>query len=206
MKKKVLIVISITLVIIITFGVIAYIKIMNPFNVGIAPLTIQNGHSETGKRLEITFSYQKQRMVASSQYAFWIQDMDGNYIDTVYVTQWTAQGGFRYRPLSITQWVAAANPQKKDQSEIDAISGATPSSGDYKIVWDFTDRSGNPVTESQYKFFFEGTMNSEDNVIFYGIIDISNEPWEYIPTPSYCLHDSEYKNMLTNVKVAFFPG
>ena len=93
MKKKVLIIILIVVVVLVALFAFAYIRVMNPFNVGIDPLTRQNEQAETGKRLEITFSYSKQRLVASSQYAFWIEDMDGNYIDTIYVTQWTAQGG-----------------------------------------------------------------------------------------------------------------
>ena len=208
MKKKVLIIILIVAVVLVALFAFAYIRVMNPFNVGIDPLTRQNeqAETETGKRLEISFSYSKQRLVASSQYAFWIEDMDGNYIDTIYVTQWTAQGGFSYRPLSIPQWVSVANPANMSSTEIDAISGATPFSGDYKITWDFTDRNGNPVTGTQLRYFIEGTMNNNDDVIFSGIIELGSEKWEETPTPIFSFPDSEYKNMLTNVSVAFFPG
>ena len=91
-------------------------------------------------------------------------------------------------------------------SEIDAISGATPFSGDYKVTWDFTDRNGNPVTETQYRYFFEGTMNNNDNVLFSGIINVGDEAWEETSIPTYSFSNSEYKNMLTNVRVAYFPG
>ena len=206
MKKKTLIIVLVIAVVLIALFVFAYIRMMNPFNVGIDPLTKQNEYMEAGKRIEITFSYSKQRIVASSQYAFWIEDMDGNYIDTIYVTRWTAQGGFSYRPLSIPQWVSAADPSGMDQVEIDAISGATPSSGDYKVIWDFTDRNGNPVQGTQFRYFIEGTMNNNDDVIFSGIIEVGNDEWEENPIPVYSFPDSEYKKMLTNVKVAFFPG
>ena len=91
-------------------------------------------------------------------------------------------------------------------TEIDAISGATPFSGDYKVTWDFTDRNGNPVTGIQFRYFVEGTMNNNDNVLFSGTINIGNERWEETPTPTFSVPNSEYKNMLTNIKVSFFPG
>jgi len=205
-RKKLIIILSVVFGVIIAFVIFAYIYVMNPFNIGIDPLTLQSGQSESGKRLEISFTYSKQRMIASSQYAFWIEDMDGNYINTIYVTGWTAQGGFTYRPHTIPLWVSVAKPGDKSSPEIDTISGATPSSGDYKMVWDFTDRNGNPVIETQLRYFIEGTMNNEDNVLFSGVITIGNESWSDSPTPEFTIPNSEYKNMLTNVKLEFFPG
>jgi len=200
--KKIIIIIIVAILAFIAF---AYVWVFNPFNIGIAPLTRQTARSETEKRLEITFSYNKQRMIASSQYAFWIEDMDGNYIDTIYVTQWTAKGGFSYRPHSIPLWVSVAEPGVMSSGEIDAISGATPSSGDYKLVWNFVDRNGTLLSGTQYRYFIEGTMNNEDNVLFSGTISIGEEAWEDFPAPEFSIPDSEYKGMITNVKVAFFP-
>ena len=206
MKKKTKIILIIVAVALLALFAFAYVWVMNPFNIGINPLTAQGESAETGKRLEISFNYSKQRMIASSQYAFWIEDMDGNYIDTIYVTGWTAQGGFNYRPHSIPQWVSAANPGSMNETEIDAISGATPRSGSYTVTWDFTDRNGNPLAGIEYRYFIEGTMNNEDNVLFTGTINIGNEPWTQTPTPQFSVPDSEYKEMLTNVTVSFFPG
>jgi len=206
LKKKTKVILIIIAAMLVAFFVFAYFMVMNQFNIGIDPLTSQGGSSASGKRLEISFSYSKQRLIASSQYAFWIEDMDGNYIDTIYVTEWTAQGGFSYRPHSIPQWVSVANPGSMNETEIDAISGATPRSGDYTVTWDFTDRNGNPLTGTEYRFFIEGTMNNEDDVLFTGIINIGNEAWTQTPTPHFSIPDSEYKEMLTNITVSFFPG
>ena len=202
MKKKIIIIV---LVVIVAFGAFAYVWVMNPFNIGIAPLISQNAQTESGKRLEITFTYNKQRMIASSQYAFWIEDMEGNYIDTIYVTQWTAKGGYSYRPFSIPLWVSVAEPSGMNSGEIDAIAGATPRSGDYMLVWDFTDSNGNPLTNSQYRYFIEGTMNNEDNVVFSGVIPIGDVSWTEAPVPEFSMPDSDYKGMITNVSVAYFP-
>ena len=160
----------------------------------------------TGKRLEISFSYDKVRMIASSQFAFWIEDMDGNYINTLYVTQWTAQGGHERRPKSIPIWVSVAQPGTMPASEIDAVSGATPRPGDYVIVWDFTDRHGNPVTGTEFRYFIEATMNNDDDVLYTGVITVGGESWAYSPVPVYTVPDSEYKNMITNVRAAYYPN
>jgi len=203
-KKKIIIIIICAVVVI--FAAVVYNQIMNPLNIGIDPLMVSSRQEGTGRRLEISFSYSKQRLVASSQFAFWVEDMNGNYIDTLYVTQWTAQGGYSYRPLSIPVWVSTALPSEMNASEIDAISGATPGNGNYVVSWDFTDRNGNPVTGMQFRYFIEATMNNNDDVIYTGIITIGTESWEDIPTPVYSLHDSVYKEMISNVRVSFHAG
>lgn len=203
-KTKVLLISIATFLI--TFIGAVYFMVMNPFNIKIAPLVPDGRQAETGKRLEVSFTYKKQRLIASSQYAFWIEDMSGNYIDTVYVTQWTATGGFSYRPLSIPRWVSAATPEDMNEAKIDAISGATPRNGHYVFTWDFTDKNGNPAEDEEYRYFFEGTMNNEDAVIYTGIIITGTEARVETPVPAYTVQDSSYKRMLSNVQVTFIPG
>jgi len=206
MKNKTKVILISIAVFILSFAGAMYYMIMNPFNVGITPLTPAGKHTDTGKRLELSFNYKKQRMVASSQYAFWIEDMNGNYIDTLYVTKWTAAGGYSYRPLTIPKWVSAAKPADMSETEIDAVSGATPRNGAYTVSWDFTDRNGDPVTGTEFRFYFEGTQNNEDSVLYTGIFNINSGAWTIIPDAVYSQPDSEYKGMLSNVRVAFHPN
>ena len=74
----------------------------------ISPLRTMNDQEQAGQRFVVSFSYDKVKTIASSQYAFWIEDMDGNYVDTLYVTDYTARKGHRSRPNSLPQWVAIA--------------------------------------------------------------------------------------------------
>ena len=204
-KIRIAIILAILAIILIVGGFMA-VRIYNPFNTGISPLLTANGQEQTGKRLEISFSYEKQRMIASSQFAFWIEDMDGNYVDTLYVTRYTAQEGHHRRPKSIPLWVTAARPADMLPAEIDAIAGATPRSGDYRVIWDFTDSSGNSLTGTQYRYFIEGTMFNDDDVLYSGIITVGEEAWAEHPTPEYSVPDSSYKAMLDAVRVAFYPN
>jgi hypothetical protein len=199
MKKIIIIFASTTILI----AGIFIIQFLNLLNIGINPLMTKE---QANKRFEISFSYKKLLLVASSQYAFWIEDIEGNYIDTLYVTRFTAQGGFRNRPKSIPLWVFAAKPAEMSSIEIDAISGATPRSGDYHVYWDFKDYNGNLVTDKEYRYFIEATMYNDDNVLYSGIITIGDDAWIDTPVPVYSIKDSEYKGMITNVRISYYPN
>jgi hypothetical protein len=200
-KKYIIAIISAVLVL----GIFIGCRTLRSNDSDIRPLMAANEQELTGRRLEITFSYDRVRMIGSSQYAFWIEDMDGNYVDTLYVTQWTARGGYSRRPTSISQWVSAAGLAKMQQSEIDTISGATPRPGDYLVTWDFTDRNGNLVTGAQYRYFIEATMNFNDHALFSGIITIG-EALAYNPAPAFSPPDTRFHNMITNVRVVYYPN
>lgn len=202
MRKKLII---ITLAAVLLLGAATVVKVKNPLNFGIKPLIADVGQEQAGRRLEVSFTCDNLLMVASNQYAIWIEDMDGNYVDTLYVTRYTAREGYRRRPQSIREWVAAASPHDMRSSEIDAITGATPKPGNYVVYWDFTDGKGRPVNDSRYRYFFEGTLYMDDDVLYTGIINVGDIPWEEYPTPEYTIPDSEYKAMLSNVRVAYYP-
>lgn len=91
-------------------------------------------------------------------------------------------------------------------AEIDSIAGATPKPGDYTVYWDFTDGKGKPVTGAQYRYFIEGTLYMDDDVLYSGVIPAGAEPWEESPVPVYTVPDSAYKAMLSNVRVAYYPN
>ncbi len=202
MKKKF---IFITIAAALILAAITVTKIMNPLNLGISPLITANGQKPIGRSLEISFSYENLALVASNQYAFWIEDMDGKYVDTLYVTRYTAGEGHRRRPNSIPQWVSAAGIADMRNSEIDAISGATPKPGNYLVYWDFKDSKGNVVEGTEYRYFIEASVMNNDTAVYSGVIAIGEETWEDWPVPEYSNPNSEYNAMLSNVRVAYYP-
>lgn len=102
--------------------------------------------SDEKSKLTITFDYEKISGWATNQFAVWIEDTDGNYINTLYATKWTANGGYKSRPDSIKTWVEKSSVDSMEKSEIDAISGATPKAGKLLYSWDLTDSNGNTVS------------------------------------------------------------
>ncbi len=126
---------------------------------------------ESGK-LSITLEYEKQSGYASNQYAVWIEDMYGNYIDTLYATRYTANGGYKNRPDSIPTWVEKSGLADMKKSEVDAVAGATPDSGIQTYTWDLADADGGIVPDGEYKFFVEGSLRWKNRVVYSGTIII----------------------------------
>jgi len=122
--------------------------------------------------LTISFNFDRQSGWASNQFAVWIEDMNGNYINTLYATRWTANGGFATRPDSIHQWVEASGVAHMPQSEVDSVSGATPASGELSYAWDLTDKNGDMVERGEYRFFVEGSLRWRNRVLYTGIVDL----------------------------------
>jgi hypothetical protein len=116
--------------------------------------------------LTVSFDYEKISGSASNQFAVWVEDMNGNYINTLYATKWTANGGYKNRPDSIAIWVNKSNLASMQKSEADAISGATPKAGNLSYTWDLTDTNGGTVALGEYKVFVEGTLRWKNYVIY----------------------------------------
>jgi hypothetical protein len=102
----------------------------------------------TGTKIQIEFIKGNQHNHPS--FAIWIEDMEGNYIETIFVTEYVAKGKFRYselspgkwqnepgfvrRPATLPYWAHKRNIKAPDGLYIpspdtpvpDAITGATP--------------------------------------------------------------------------------
>jgi len=116
--------------------------------------------------VELTFTYTRQSGAASNQFAAWIEDIEGKYIKTLYVTKWTANGGYSKRPASIPMWVKKSDPSKMTKAQIDAVSGATPQAGTFTCTWDGTDGKGAALPNGNYVLVLEGTLRWENQVYY----------------------------------------
>jgi hypothetical protein len=146
----------------------------------------------------ITFDYERQSGSASNQFATWIEDMDGNYINTLYATQWTAKGGYKNRPDSIALWVEKSGIKAMPDYYVDAISGATPkSSGSQSYTWDLKDINGDMVTPGEYKFFVVGTLRWKNYVLYSGAIEIGDAPVTVQAGAEYVYEASDRQAALT---------
>ena len=147
----------------------------------------------------ITFNYEKQSGSASNQYAVWVEDMNGNYINTLYATQWTAKGGHATRPDSIALWVEKSSITSMSDYYVDAISGATPkSSGSQSYAWNLKDINGDTVLPGEYIIFVEGTLRWKNYVLYSGIITIGDIPDTISADPELIYEASDRQAALTN--------
>lgn len=53
---------------------------------------------------EMEIEFQKGRAFNHPSFAIWVEDMEGNYIETLYVTMYVAKGEFRYGEMEPGKW------------------------------------------------------------------------------------------------------
>lgn len=124
--------------------------------------------------VEVDFDYKAMSGFASNQFALWVENENGDVVNTLFVTDFTGvKRGYKKREQSLNNWVAAAKPDKMTDSAIDAISGATPKSGTQHFVWDFTDNQGKKVPAGKYFIKLEATLFAGSNVVYIGAVDSS---------------------------------
>ena len=159
----------------------------------IIPLSIISCKQKEGF-LEVSVDYEQKEKWASDQFAMWIEDSSGNFINTLFVTQFaTTELAYTERGDCVPVWVSKAQPSKMTVEEIDAVSMATPLSGIYKHTWDLKDKQGNKVKPGTYVFVLEATLSNNSRVIFKNSIKIGNKPSSVSGIPEYT-HPNQEKN------------
>ena len=156
-------------------------------------------------KVEISFVYQRQTGMGSNQFAVWIEDSSGRYIKTLYATRFTANGGWQKRPQSLPGWVKASQALNIPSGEIDAITGATPSSGNLTYVWDCKDKAGNMVSAGEYRYFVEATLRMDNRVIYSGMIKTGSQAQESQAASEFFGESQQERGMITNVAAKYYP-
>jgi hypothetical protein len=156
-------------------------------------------------KVEITLVYQRQKGIASNQFAIWIEDASGRYIQTLYATRFTAKGGWKKRPESLPEWVKAAQPLKLSAKEIDAMTGATPSAGNLTYVWDCKDDKGIMVPAGEYRYLVEANLRWNSRVLYRGIINIGDPAQQSQATSEFFGDNEQEREMITNVVAKYYP-
>ena len=153
--------------------------------------------------IEITFTYQRGTTIASNQLAVWVEDEEGAVVKTLLVTDFTAgRRGYRNRTMSLPVWVASAVPESMTNQEIDVLSAATPRPGELVYVWDFTNETGEKVSEGIYTIHVEGTFYWESDVLYSAVIDTAQLAEEIAVEMERTAPDThENENMISEVTV-----
>jgi len=161
----------------------------------------QQQAASSGATLELTFTYTRQSGSASNQFAAWIEDTEGKYIKTLYVTKWTANGGYSKRPATIPMWVKKSDPSKMTKAQVDAVSGATPQTGTFTCTWDGTDSKGAALPTGEYVLVLEGTLRWENQVYYRAPITLGKGTMTPKISVEYVGDITAEKAMIKDVKV-----
>jgi hypothetical protein len=121
----------------------------------------------------VTFAVTRAHAVASDQWAVWIEDEKGAFIRTLFVTNFVGRrAGWKIRPQTTPTWVKVADVKNTPQSEIDAVSGATPRDGTVSMTWDLRGRDGKVVPAGTYRYRVEGNISWGNTVLWTGTIRV----------------------------------
>ncbi|GMO16496.1 MAG: hypothetical protein Ta2A_26080 [Treponemataceae bacterium] len=142
---------------------------------------------------------------ATNQYAVWLEDVSGQFIKTVFVTDFTGRkGGWKKRPQSLVRWQKQADVKSLSKKAIDAVSGATPRTGPATYRIPLTDATGEKLPAGIYRICVEGTFRVQHSVLY----TINVDTYEYpdgklmLLLPEYSSREASLMpeaNMLRNV-------
>lgn len=170
---------------------------------GCAEKEQEKAADEARGQVEISLTYSRRAGIASNQYAVWIEDSKGQHIKTLYVTRFTAEGGWEYRPDSLSTWVSKSGIKDNGAKAVDVYSGATPLSGRQTYIWDCTDENGQDVPAGEYRFLVEGTIFWKDAVIYEGVIYVNGEENSAKAEARYTTESAEQSDMIMDVEAIY---
>ena len=153
--------------------------------------------------VDVDFEYKEMSGFASNQFALWVENADGDVVKTLFVTDFTGiKRGYKKREQSLNNWVAIAKPDKMSDTELDAISGATPKSGAQHFAWDLTDNQGKKVPVGKYFIKLEGTFYGASNVVYTGTVDLATPSAIEVKMERSEPANSKNATMLQNVRMS----
>ena len=150
---------------------------------------------------ELTFTFTRQGGFSTNQFAVWIEDAQGRHVKTIYATRFTANGGWKRRPASIPVWVKQSGLSGMSNAQVDAITSATPRTGALNYKWDGTDSRGAALPAGDYTLILEGTLRSENQVIYRAPFCIGQGAGAARVSVEYKGNSTAERSMIGDVKV-----
>ena len=122
------------------------------------------------KKVTVSYTWTKIQSYGSNQIAVWVEDLNGKFICTLFATRFTSKGGYLKRPVSLSEWTTKSDLKNATKLEVDAVTGATPSTGKQSFTWNCKDKSGKNSTAGTYVIRMEANIHDADKMFFRGEI------------------------------------
>lgn len=149
--------------------------------------------------IEISFHLNKITEIHPSyQTAIWLETPAGKYVETEYVSEWLSFGGFSL-PEICPDWSGKANWNHATVEKIDAVTGATPSTGDVHFKFHCSKKT---IPKGEYIYMIEVHLIEGFNELYKGKIEIGGKKNES-QASVICLPERflQKGNILSQVKV-----
>ena len=100
--------------------------------------------------VRFTYAAADSERVRNPYIAVWIEDAEGELVDTIALWFLQSQKGTRWLN-ELQRWSSVDG----SSTTIDTVSSATRTPGDYALTWDLTDADGRPVPAGDYHVCIE---------------------------------------------------
>lgn len=159
-------------------------------------------------QLRVGFNFTPLDQKSSNQVVVWIEDQNGTYIDTVYVTRFTSAGGLLKRPNSLPTWVQKSRWDPNDVERVHAVTQATPTQkGPLAVAWDCTDEKGQPVPAGNYVYLVETNIDGENRIIWRGSFTVGGPEMQAPATAEYLPETAaELEAPVSEVEAVYTPA
>lgn len=162
--------------------------------------------SQPVSTVEITFDFNRiEKDYANNQFAVWIEDLKGNLVKTIFVTQFTAKKGWKEREEALPVWTKKSDIASLKKKQVDAISGATPTAQTLTYEWKGDNAEGDYVEAGEYKYFVEANCLWANEVIYSGNIHIGEKENSSIAEAWYSSDEASKYQIIENVSAKYIP-
>lgn len=134
------------------------------------------------KVLEFTFHVNNKIGIQPSyQMAIWLEKPDGTYVKTLYISDYVSFGGFNHKEVC-PNWSIKSGWERVSGDIVDAVTGATVSTGDQNMVFECSKKQ---IPPGEYKYFIEVHLLENYNELYSGVIVVGKEDVESVPNVVY---------------------
>lgn len=152
------------------------------------------------RTIELSFRMNKvEALTSSDQMVVWIEKPDSTFIQTLFISEYLAYGGFNISSVC-PDWSGRSGWKEISKENFDAVTGATPTPG--KITFKLKVPK-DKVPDGEYRVSVEVHLAENYNELYSGLINLSNKKCggvmkvKYVPKK----HPLVSNNILSNVKI-----
>jgi hypothetical protein len=172
-----------------------------------------DGTIEISFRINDPESYPDDEPLSIPQTVVWIEDASGRYVQSILVSDWTSQGGWRVTVKDhdgtkikkiCPQWQTASGwPENHSKKVIDAVTKATPNTGPHKISIKCDDLK---LTVGTYRYIVQTSVAPLHTITATGTINIGDAQVESTARITYNPEMHKHAGrVLSNVKASYTP-
>ncbi len=165
--------------------------------------TDNNQKSEGGGDLTLQYDLYRINKMGSNQIAIWVEDTNGNYINTIYATRFTAKGGYAKRATSLPTWVKQSKVDKMTKQEVDTISKATKKAGKITINWSCVNNKGEKLPKGDYILKIEGNIYQDNMIMYSGQFEVGGDNITVALSPTYSSESAKDFKLIENVTISY---